>query len=59
MVADNQIALEGAKALGESLKENKALTQLTLWSTSSVHGWIDVVWVWMDAADNLWMVAYR
>ena len=42
MVADNQIGPEGAKALGEGLKENKTLTSLNLGGTSSFRGWINV-----------------
>ena len=38
MVADNSIGPEGAKALGEGLKENKTLTSLDLWSRSSFRG---------------------
>ena len=52
----NDIGDEGAKALGEDLKENKTLTQLSLYRTPSFCGWIDAC-VWIDAADNLWMVA--
>ena len=54
MIADNHIRPEGAKALGEGLKENKTRIELWLYSMSSFRGWIDVC---MDAADNLWMVA--
>ena len=39
---DNGISDEGAKALGEGLKENKTLTQLYLFGTSSFRGWINV-----------------
>ena len=53
MGAENRIGPEGAKALGEGLKENKTLTSLNLWSTSSFRGWIDVCM----GADNVWMVA--
>ena len=53
MIADNQIGPEGAKALGEGLKENKTLTFLRLWRTSSFRGWIDVCM----GADNAWMIA--
>ena len=42
MVEDNQIGPEGAKALGEGLKENKTLTELNIRCTSSFRGWIDV-----------------
>ena len=38
----NTIGDEGAKALGDGLKENKTLTLLNLESTSSFYGWIDV-----------------
>ena len=38
----NEIGDEGAKALGECLKENKALTSLKLPCRSSFNGWIDV-----------------
>ena len=41
MVAGNQIGPEGAKALGEGLKENKTLTELNIGGTSSFRGWID------------------
>ena len=51
----NEIGDEGAKALGEGLKENKTLTSLNLYGTSSFRGWIDVCM----GADNVWMVAYR
>src|SRR5579864_783746 len=49
----NSIGDEGAKALGEGLKENKTLLYLYLQSTSSFRGWIDVCM----GADNVWMVA--
>ena len=52
---ESEIGDEGAKALGEGLKENKTLTALCLQSTSSFRGWIDVCM----GADNVWMVAYR
>jgi len=42
MVADNQIGPEGARALGEGLKENKALKKLNLKGTSSFRVRIDV-----------------
>ena len=51
---DNGIGDEGAKALGEGLKENKTLTNLDISRTSSFRGWIDVCM----GADNVWMVAY-
>ena len=38
----NSIGPEGAKALGEGLKENKTLMQLNLSCTSSFRVWIDV-----------------
>ena len=38
----NEIGPEGAKALGEGLKVNEALTHLNLEGTSSFRGWIDV-----------------
>ena len=40
-VAVNMIGSEGAKALGEGLKENKTLTELNIGGTSSFRGWID------------------
>ena len=42
MVVANWIRSEGGKALGEGLKENKTLTQLNLYGTSSFRGWINV-----------------
>ena len=33
---------EGAKAMGEGLKENKTLTELNIGGTSSFRGWIDI-----------------
>ena len=42
MVTDNQIGPEGAKALGEGLKENKTLNELNIGGASSFRRWIDV-----------------
>ena len=48
----NNIGDEGAKALGEALKENKTLTYLDISGTSSFRDGL----TYLDAADNLWMV---
>ena len=42
LCSENKIGPEGAKGLGEGLKENKTLAQLNLSGTSSFRGWIDV-----------------